>query len=491
MDMYDDLQTSYEVPVKKRKKKLIGLWIALGVVLALAVMLIVALPTIRSTYAYTSAVMLFEMEEYEQAAEKFAQLPGQEEMVKQCHYWQGEKEHRNGNYEEAVEFFTLAADYENADEWLEISIYDLGHEYFLEGEYDRAQECFDRLEGQLPEGTAIHFAEFADAVDYLKQQSDVLSEEMICYVGQMPREYENDDDALWEMVSNIVPFRQGTVDYVQEEQYLYVSATYYPGNKIIYAWRSGDESGLTQEEKEVMELALSLVEQARAESQTQFEIQLWLYNWLCEHIQYDNPDMDVPDDEYLKLRQLTCVGALLDSKANCQGYTDAFYLLGTLAGFDVCRIGGESEEPHSWNGIMLDGKLYFVDATFGDMEDENGQAMLYTWFNCSYDPDWYTIDGGTELFPQLVMENDLSQGYYTYQNCVFETVDEAALYLLRQYKEKGEGWSYAVVPDSQITSEELFEAIDDNMSKANVWSVSWTEVIETYGGNTYFALCWE
>ena len=489
--MYEDTQASYEAPVKKRKNKKKLLWLILPGVLVIALLIAVVLPVIRSTYQYTSAVMLYESEQYVQAAEKFAQLPDQEQMVKQCYYWQGEKEFTDGNFEAAVKFFTLAADYENAWEWLELATYELGHAYFLAGEYDQAQECFDRLDGKLPDGGVPHFAQFADAVEYLQQEAAGLGEEIGCVVGEMPQAYVEDADLLWDVMSNYLPFQLAVVEYGPEDQYLYVDATYYPGVKIVYAWQSGDMSVLTQEEKEVMELALSLVEQAQAESETEFEVQLWLYDWLCEHIRYENPDMDVPEEEYVQLRELTCVGALMDGVANCQGYTDAFYLLGNMAGFDVCRIGGVSEEPHCWNGIMLDGALYIVDVTFGDVADMDEQAKIYPWLNCGYDPQWYSIDGGVELFPELVTEDDLSKSFYAYEDSICATVNEAALYLLRQYKENGEGWYYAVVPDSQLTSEELFEAIDDNLSRANVWSVSWTEIIENYDGNTYISIRWE
>ena len=247
--MYEDTQASYEAPVKKRKNKKKLLWLILPGVLVIALLIAVVLPVIRSTYQYTSAVMLYESEQYVQAAEKFAQLPDQEQMVKQCYYWQGEKEYSNGEYEEAVEFFTLAGDYENADEWLEVSLYDLGHTYFLQGQYDEAQACFDRLDGVIPEGGALHFARFDDAVEYFRQQAGELKEEMGCFVGQMPSEYVNDDDALWKTMGNYIPFRVGGVEYMEEDHYLAINTTYYPGNEIIYAWQTGDDSVLDQEEK--------------------------------------------------------------------------------------------------------------------------------------------------------------------------------------------------------------------------------------------------
>jgi hypothetical protein len=61
---------------------------------------------------------------------------------------------------------------------------------------------------------------------------------------------------------------------------------------------------------------------------------------------------------------LTAKGALVDGKANCQGYTDAFYLLGRMMGWNVEKMGGND---HVWNTIEFgDGKIYCVDVTWGD-----------------------------------------------------------------------------------------------------------------------------
>jgi len=59
-------------------------------------------------------------------------------------------------------------------------------------------------------------------------------------------------------------------------------------------------------------------------------------------------------------RFVTAIGALLDGKANCQGYSDAFYMLG--------RIGGTANGGlHEWNTITYgDRKTYFIDVTAGD-----------------------------------------------------------------------------------------------------------------------------
>ena len=73
--------------------------------------------------------------------------------------------------------------------------------------------------------------------------------------------------------------------------------------------------------------------------------------------------------------------ALVTGETNCQGYSDAFYMLGRMAGLNVRRIGGKFKgEFHVWNTITFeDGKTYCVDVTQDDIKyaDKN----RYVFFN--------------------------------------------------------------------------------------------------------------
>lgn len=517
----------YHPAAKKKGKK--GCLVLLACVLVLAVSLYAA----KDHLKYAIAMAAFENYNYETAADLFEDLPGFQEAdyynslsqyrlaeaqfknraytqaiemferladfedsaerVKECWYELGEEAVYEDDHAAAVEYFTKAGDYKNAPEYRTKAVYDLGHQLFLEEKYEEAEGWFEELNGEYPDEYCYpHFMTLEDAAEYLTAQADELSRTINCYVAQVPEEY-SDPDALWEAMANYVPFQVGSVNYDQEEKCLRVSATYYPGDKILQAWHSGDTSQLSEDEKQTLQIAEDLVEQAKAETEDPLALELWLHDWLCENIVYDSPDMDVSTEEYMALRELNCVGAILDGTANCQGYTDAFYLLGSMAGFDVCRIGGTAEGgPHSWNGIMLDDQMYIVDLTFDDIEDEeNGDAKTYVWFNSAYDPETYEIDGGADLFPSLTTQQDLSLTYYGYNECAFEDLDDAALYLLKQHKKNGEGWTYAMIEGGPYEHEDFYDAVDDNMTKAGLWSVSWTEYQEYRGGNTYLTVYWD
>lgn len=103
-----------------------------------------------------------------------------------------------------------------------------------------------------------------------------------------------------------------------------------------------------------------------------------IYGWLCAYVDYDFENLD--DDTYL-LKHST-YAALVQRKAVCQGYATAFYRLALMAGLDARFISGyglvEDETgnsywgEHGWNIVRLDGRWYYLDATWdaGYSEEE-------------------------------------------------------------------------------------------------------------------------
>lgn len=69
-------------------------------------------------------------------------------------------------------------------------------------------------------------------------------------------------------------------------------------------------------------------------------------------------------------------GALIDGKAVCQGYAAAFKMLCDKAGIPTWIVTGETDVPHAWNYVKLDGKYYLIDCTKDDTGNEN-QRYIY------------------------------------------------------------------------------------------------------------------
>lgn len=443
---------------------------------------------------YAIALKAYRNEAYAEAAEVFQSLgdyKDSEEKAAKCHYNMGSAYMDAGEYEQAVRSFEQAGDVKNAAELKERCIYSRGHELFLQGEYGQAQQWFDRLGDRLSGYGSPHFADLEAAKPYLKERAECLDTQICVYIGQMPED-SGSKAGLLDELRDAVPCRTAKMGYDEEEKLLRITdPSYYPGWRIVSAWKRGDTQALTQEESAVMQAALELVEQAQAETDGDLALELWLHDWLCRNVSYDSPDMDVPTEEYLQLRQLTCVGAVLDGAANCQGYTDAFYLLGTLAGLEVGKLSGDADGPHTWNVICLDGIWYFVDVTFDDSDSIGSDAWSYTWFNCAYDPELYCIEGGECQTAELAVQTNVSVSYFGLNGGCCTDAYSAGDWLVRQYLENGGGWGHVMIEGAELDWDDLSDALEDSLVSYGVGYVSWTETYVCYGGNSYFSVYWD
>ena len=73
---------------------------------------------------------------------------------------------------------------------------------------------------------------------------------------------------------------------------------------------------------------------------------------------------------------------------------------------------------------------------------------------------------GVSQFDGMVILNNLSQTYYTRNDMVFQDLDDALYQMLLRYKENGSGIDYAVVDSQDVTDDDFYNAVRDNMEKA-------------------------
>ncbi len=77
-------------------------------------------------------------------------------------------------------------------------------------------------------------------------------------------------------------------------------------------------------------------------------------------------------------------GAIVEGKAVCEGYAEAFQYLLQRVGIQSFIIVGSSANPsggavenHAWNAVRIDGKFYHVDTTWDDQDEH----IFYAYFN--------------------------------------------------------------------------------------------------------------
>lgn len=158
---------------------------------------------------------------------------------------------------------------------------------------------------------------------------------------------------------------------------------YKPGARILKAIEKKDLTSLTSRELQTYQYARGIVKQARdfAQGDT-LRLELFLHDWLTVEVDYYT---ETPQPEEAEFK--SAIGAICNKKANCAGYTDAFYLLGRMAGLDIESVVGFAKEPHAWNVIKLGEKWYGVDVTWDNImfKRDDIEYTGYVYLNAPYD----------------------------------------------------------------------------------------------------------
>lgn len=142
-------------------------------------------------------------------------------------------------------------------------------------------------------------------------------------------------------------------------------------------------------ESELKEMAQEMKQEAKRiidtapKTGSDYEKALFVHDYLVEHTFYDLEGYRKGSDRMI----YTAYGALVNHAAVCNGYAAAYqYLLrklgvncmiatGTVkesARSDLAKNAG-SDGGHAWNWVELDGKFYWVDVTWDDPLNEDGQ----------------------------------------------------------------------------------------------------------------------
>lgn len=153
----------------------------------------------------------------------------------------------------------------------------------------------------------------------------------------------------------------------------------YPGFLIAEFVRLRQEKDLSLLNKLTLAKARELVREVEG---TDLEKATQIHDLLCRHITYTVDENSEEDD--------CCTGALLNGRANCDGYADAFLLCASLCGLTVRYMAGESVKDtvpeegagHLWNLILLDGSWRSIDVTWDDQEED---GVSYEYFNLGLD----------------------------------------------------------------------------------------------------------
>lgn len=223
-----------------------------------------------------------------------------------------------------------------------------------------------------------------------------------------------------------------------------------------------------------------------------------LHDWLCNNVVY----LDATPEERAQAQEsgefvpvYKGTNALLYGQANCQGFSDAFYLLAGLAGLEVGRQHGQANgEGHTWNTIQLGGQWYVVDVTFDNGGEGAGdRPASYLWFNVGLDMlashSWKADQEGVPI----AASTNASYFYYTAGQSgfgvAFNDLESLASYAFTARRDKGQQVLYGMVSNGSYTWEDLSNAIL-NVAQSQGKQCSWQVWANQSSGNTGFLIEW-
>lgn len=272
-----------------------------------------------------------------------------------------------------------------------------------------------------------------------------------------------------------------------DDIYLTYNVIYYPGTRVADAYLNDDTSGLSDDEMELYNAAVEILEAAQ-QYDSPLKQELLIHDRICERVTYYTETLDKKMPRFC-----TAIGALIDGKANCQGYSDAFYMLMTMAGFEVGKqTGYANDSGHVWNVVNYDGVWSAVDLTWDDdvFSLNDMTFVVYTYFNVGADilTNSHSWDTYAEIYPITEQTN----GNYFYYTNEADTkwfgqhasdIDSMASYIASQLMD-GDPFIY-IKGDGFITEANEMGTIYGNILASNNYSGKSNVFVQTLGNDCF------
>ena len=128
---------------------------------------------------------------------------------------------------------------------------------------------------------------------------------------------------------------------------------------ISDAYKSGDDSQLSRDDKETLEMAKEVLDEIITEDMGNYEKELAVYTWMVENLDGSSGNGGVIGRPGGDLSAFTPHDVLIKRNAVCVGYATTFRLFMNMLGMDVHIV---HNDYHSWDLVEIeDGQWYHVD----------------------------------------------------------------------------------------------------------------------------------
>lgn len=168
---------------------------------------------------------------------------------------------------------------------------------------------------------------------------------------------------------------------------------------------------------------------------SEYEKVKYVYEYIIEHTDYR---LDAPQNQNI-------CSVFIGKESVCQGYAKAVqYLLERLGVTCTLVLGYVDNVGHAWNLVQIDGRYYYVDATWGDASYRSGGENVGRYPKVNYD---YLCVTTEQLCKTHVISNvvempectSMEANYYVLEKAYFDNYDEAVIgTFLKEAQEKGQ-----------------------------------------------------
>lgn len=276
-----------------------------------------------------------------------------------------------------------------------------------------------------------------------------------------------------------------SVDGQGKDLLLHVTLTWRPGVQAARCIGEGRTGDLSMDERLMYDKAREILPEDICRW-PEIKRERYIHDWLCTHVSYRSA-ADMSDDNIYD-RNCSALGALLDGQANCQGYSDAFYFLGTLAGLKVNIQSGVAGGNHAWNVIRIEGKWYILDVTFDCSASLVKGIPLYFKFNVGLD-----LEGPYRQWDRIAASAPIaekSEQWFYHQKewgVVSDDLDVVARYCV-QHAQMGEQVNCAAYTGKALQKGEALEAV--RKQSAGLPYDKMAVSSNSYDGITYIVVRW-
>lgn len=263
-----------------------------------------------------------------------------------------------------------------------------------------------------------------------------------------------------------------------------------PGIRMAESYANGLTDRLTSTERDCLQKITKVVNKLKKKYPAgSVRLELAIYDYICDHVEYKTSDSP---SEREKLTS-ACY-AFLNGKGNCQAYSDLFYTMTTMAGFESSLLSGEDDgDPHIWNSILIDGELVMVDVTFGDDGTKKVPRPSHYFFNVGLDRLGdhtfyslvYDLPYLKKTKEKLTYYSNKSNSYGT----VVKDLKEALQYFASRGK-KGYSGCEVLIKNKHYTSDEVNDFLSRNVTRSKYGYCEWWFQTDHHDGNTVISLCW-